>query len=116
MFSTEVPKKSTGEWICRRLMAWFREIGLEFVDIVMSDNEPALASFIESWSHLRAMKGGLRNSPVGSSKRNGTVERAVQSAQRVVRTLRSSLEDNGKSSSRLYTPPGRGLQNTQCSC
>ena len=29
------PKKSTGEWKCRRLMAWLREIGLEFVDIIV---------------------------------------------------------------------------------
>ena len=26
---TVVPRKMTGEWICRRLMAWLREIGLE---------------------------------------------------------------------------------------
>ena len=33
-FST-VPRKSTGEWICRRLMAWLRGIGLQFVDIIV---------------------------------------------------------------------------------
>ena len=38
--STVVPRKSTEEWICRRLMAWLCEIGLEFVDIIVkSDNE-----------------------------------------------------------------------------
>ena len=36
-------------------MAWLREIELEFVDIiVMSDNEPALTSLIESWSTLKS--------------------------------------------------------------
>ena len=43
--STVVPMKTTGEWICRRLMAWLRAIKLESVDItVMSDNEPELTS------------------------------------------------------------------------
>ena len=66
VLSTVVPRKSTGEWICRRLMAWLREIGLEFVDIIVkSDNTPA--SLIESWSTLRVMKSRSRmiieNSP-----------------------------------------------------
>ena len=53
--------KEVGDWTCRRLMAWRREIGLEFVDIIVkSDNEPALTSLIESQSTLRAMKCGSR--------------------------------------------------------
>ena len=35
VLSTVVPTKSTGQRICRRLMAWLREIGLEFVDIIV---------------------------------------------------------------------------------
>ena len=54
VLSTVVPRRSTGEWICRRLLAWLREIGEEFV--VKSDNELALTSVIESWSTLSAMK------------------------------------------------------------
>ena len=39
-----------GEWVCRRLMAWVREIGLESADIIVnSDNEPALTSLVASW-------------------------------------------------------------------
>ena len=46
-------------------MAWLREIGQEIRDtIVKSDNEPALTSLME-W-----------NSPVGTSKSNGSVEKA----------------------------------------
>ena len=45
-------------WICRRLRAWLREIGLDSVDVILkSDNEPALTSMIvecdegeENWS------------------------------------------------------------------
>ena len=68
VLSTVVPTNSTGQRICRRLLAWLREIGLEFVDIIVkSDNEPALTSLIKSWSTLRATKSGSRmiieNSP-----------------------------------------------------
>ena len=98
VLSTLVPRKTTGEWICRRLMAWLREIGLESVDIIVnSDNEPALTSLIASWSTMRAMTSGSRmiveNSPVGSSKRNGIVERATQSVQGLIRKIRSDIEE-----------------------
>ena len=97
VLSTVVPRKTTGEWICRRLMAWLREIGLESVDIIVkSDNEPALTSLIASWSKMRAMTSGSRmiieNSPVGSSMSNGIVERAIQSVQGMIRTIRSDIE------------------------
>ena len=74
VLSTVVPRKTTGEWICRRLMAWLREIGLEFVDIIVKsvDIEPALTSLIASRSTMRAMTSRssliIENSPVGSSK------------------------------------------------
>ena len=85
VLSTAVPRKSTGELLCRRLMAWLREMGFEFVWIIVkSDNEPELTSLIVSWSTLNAMKSGSRmiveNSPVGCSKSTGVVvERATQS-------------------------------------
>ena len=45
VLSAVVPRKSTGDWICRRL----REVGLEFVDLIVTlDNEP-VPSLIESW-------------------------------------------------------------------
>ena len=62
VLSSVVPRKTTGEGICRRLMAWLREIGLESVDIIVkSDNEPALTSLIASWSTMRAMTSGSRD-------------------------------------------------------
>ena len=98
VLSTVVPKRSTGDWTCRRLMTWLREIGLEFVDIIVkSDNEPVLTTLIESRSTLRAMKSGSRmiieTSPVGSSKGNGIVERATQSVQGIIKTMRSAIEE-----------------------
>ena len=79
-------------------MAWLREIGLEFVDIIVkSDNEPALSSSIESWSTLRAMKSGsrmiMKNSLPGSLKSNGILARAIQSVQGMIRTIRSAIEE-----------------------
>ena len=72
-------------------------IGLESVDIIVkSDNKPALTSLIASWSTMRAMTSGsmmiIENSPVGSSKINGIVERAIQSVQGMIRTIRSDIE------------------------
>ena len=65
--------------------------------IVKSDNELALTSLIVSWSTLRAMKSGLRmtieNSLVRSSKSNGIVERAIQSVQGRITTIRGAIEE-----------------------
>ena len=61
-----------------------------------SDNEPALTSLFAPWSTMRAMTIGSRmiieNSPVGSSKSNGSVERAMQSVQGMIRTIRNNIE------------------------
>ena len=96
VLSTVFLRKSTGEWIRRRLVAWLREIGLEFADVIVnSDNEPAPTSLIAPWSAPRAMKSGSRliieNSLVGSSKSNGIFESAVQSVQEMIRKIRRSV-------------------------
>ena len=96
--ATVVPGKSTNEWVPTRLMAWLRELGLEFNDIIVkSDNEPALISLVEAWRRLRPVKGGgkmvVEHSPVHSSKSNGVVERSIQTVQGMIRTMRSALEE-----------------------
>ncbi len=67
-------------------MAWLREIGLEFHEVIVkSDNEPALVALIERWVRERAAKGAgktiIEHSPVRSSKSNGIVEKVVQDVQ-----------------------------------
>ena len=58
MLSTVVPRRSTGEWICRRLMAWLREIGLELVDIIVkSDNEPGFVKLHRVFEHTECDEG-----------------------------------------------------------
>ena len=88
VLSTVVPRKSDGRMD-------MREIGLEFN--VKSESEPTLTSSIESWSTLIAMKSGstmiIENSPVGSSKSNGIVERTIQPVQGVIRTIREAIEE-----------------------
>ena len=92
------PKKSEGEWLAKRVMAFMREFGCELEAVtVKTDNEPALVAVVDHIGRLRAAKGGVgvvvEHSPVHSSKSNGLIERAVQSVQGVVRTLRSAVED-----------------------
>ena len=62
-----------------------------------SDNEPALTSLTERWSTLRAMKSGsgmtIQNSPFGSWNSYRIVERTIQSVQGVIRTLRSTIQE-----------------------
>ena len=56
--------------------------------IVKSDNEPARVL-----STLRAIKSGIENSLVGSSKSNGIVVTAIQSVQGMFRTTRSAIKE-----------------------
>ena len=47
VLGTVVTRKPAGDWICQRLVAWLREIGLESVDInKKSGNEPVRTSLI----------------------------------------------------------------------
>ena len=64
-----VPKKSEGEWLAKRVMAFMREFGCELEAVTMkTDNEPALVKVVENIGRLRAAKGGtgmvVENSPV----------------------------------------------------
>ena len=96
--ATVAPRKSSGEWLGKRVMAFMREAGLEVEAVVMkTDNEPALVKVVEEVGRMRAAKGGrglgVENSPVHSSKSNGYIERSVQGVQGMIRTWRSSLEE-----------------------
>ena len=98
--STVAPRKSSGEWLAKRVMAFMREAGCEVEAVVMkTDNEPALVKVVEEIGRLRAARGGrgmvVEHSPIYSSKSNGYVERSVQMVQGYIRTWRSSLEENG---------------------
>ena len=92
------PRKSSGQWLVGRVMAFLREVGCEVEKMTMkTDNEPALVKVVEEVGRLRAAKGGrgmvVEHSPVHSSKSNGFIERAVQSVQGLIRTWRSAVEE-----------------------
>ena len=96
--ATVAPRKSSGEWLGKRVMAFMREAGCEVEPVVMkNDNEPALVKVVEEVGRLRAAIGGrgmvVENSPVHSSKSNGYTERSVQGVQGMIETWRSSLEE-----------------------
>ena len=80
------------------------EFGCELEAVtVKTDNEPALLSVVEMVARLRAAKGGIKmaveNSPVHSSKSNGLIERAIQTVQWLIRTMkRALLRKNGEPS------------------
>lgn len=81
-----------------RLMAWLREIVVEFNNIIVkSDNEPALVSMVEELERLLAVRGGgpmlVEHSPVHSSWSNGVVERGIQAVQGMIRTMSSAVEE-----------------------
>ena len=95
------PRKSSGEWLAARVLAFMREFGCELEAVtIKTDNEPAMVALVDALGRLRAAKGGIsmavENSPVHSSKSNGVVERAVQSVQGMIRTMRSALEEKWK--------------------
>ena len=97
-----VPRKSTGTYIARRLVAFMREIGCELGDmIVKSDQEPAIMAIVTEVGRVRAASGSGRyvveNSPVGSSSSNGVIERAVLSVEQQVRVEERSRGKMGSS-------------------
>ena len=98
LMATVVPRKSTGEFVSKRIVAFMRELGCEMSAVtVKTDNEPALMAVADDVAKVRASRGARRtlmeNSPAYSSKSNGVIERGVQTIQGVVRTLRSAIEE-----------------------
>jgi hypothetical protein len=58
-----------------------------------SDQEPAMKAVVEDIAQWRApAKTIIEQSPVGSSQSNGVIERAIQSYEGLLRTLKSGLE------------------------
>ncbi len=96
-----VPSKSTGEYVAKRVLAFMKEVGCKHGDMtVKSDQEPAVVSVLNKVGELRAAEGGGKMvseaSPVKDSKGKGLVERAIQTAEGMVRVLKSQLEEGWK--------------------
>ena len=98
VMATVAPRKSSGEWLAKRVLAFMKEFGCELEQVTMkTDNEPALVAVVDQVARLTAARRGMKmvveHSPVHSSKSNGIIERAVQTVQGQVRTLRSQVEE-----------------------
>ena len=96
--STVVPRKTTGEFVSKRVVAFMKELGCEMSVVTLkTDNEPALVAVADDVAKVRASRGAQRtimeNSPAHSSESNGVIERGVQTIQGMVRTLRSAIEE-----------------------
>ena len=101
LMAASAPRKTTGKYISKRVMAFMKEIGCEFGDLVVkSDQEEALVPIISDVGKLRAANGGgkfiIENSPVGASQSNGVVERGIQSIAGQVRVLLDAAEARWK--------------------
>ena len=97
VMASAVPRKSTGTFIARRVVAFLEEIGCLSGDlIVKSDQEPAVCSVVQEVGRLRSQRGVgkfiVENSPVKSSESNRVVERAIQSVAGQVRVIKQSVE------------------------
>ena len=97
VMASAVPTKSTGTFITRRTMAYLKEIGCEFGDLIAkSDQEPAVMVVVSDVGKLRSALGGgkyiTENSPVGSHPSNGVVERAIQTVTAQARVMLDALE------------------------
>ena len=93
--ATVVPAKGgTGQFAALKVLEFIRLCGAEEADIIVkTDQEPAIDILIKDVVKARGAVGTVvEKSPVGSSGSNGVVERAVQSVEGVIRTLKSACE------------------------
>ena len=62
--------------------------------ILKSDGEPAITALANAIKASSDLEMGVEVSPVGDSKANGEIERAVRTVQGQIRTLKSALDAN----------------------
>ena len=90
-----VPSKGTGGgWIVQQFLRDLRKWGLRSDVILKSDGEAAIKDLLNRVGDLRGQPTQLETSPATDSRANGLAERAVQSVQKQVRTLKLALERN----------------------
>ena len=78
LMASVVPKKTTGAYVAKRIMAFFQEVGCEFGDIIVkSDQEEAIKVVVTDVGRLRAAGGGgkyvMEHSPMKASASNGVI-------------------------------------------
>ena len=87
-------KGASVEFPARRVLAFIKELGMETVPLVLkSDQKPAIISVIKNIVDKRKAQTFPEHSPVEASQSNGVVERAIQSVQGQMRTLRLATSE-----------------------
>ena len=91
IFAYVVDKKGADDRVCRRVVTDLDNLGYKEI-VLKGDQEPALAGLMAvikaNWDGDAAME----NSPVRESEGNGAVERAIQTWEGQVRTMKDALE------------------------
>jgi len=88
-----VPRKGEDEYAIRRLSQMIRSLGSKKV-ILKSDQEPAIKSLKERVkANVQDVDIIIEESPVGESKSNGEVERAIRSVKEQFSTFRDQVEN-----------------------
>ena len=99
MFCTVVPRKGIGETevAINYMLDCIAEFGYTSSKIyLINDQEPAIQAVIQGVIRRRTAPTLIEESPVGSSQSNGAAERAVLTAERGIRKLRTALETHYK--------------------
>lgn len=92
-----VENKGAGEtWLAEQLTEDLETIGLTQERLILkADQEPSVTDVQREMVRRRSGHGtAIEQSHVGSSNTNGRIERAIQDAKGLIRTLRSALEEH----------------------
>ena len=91
-----VPVKGTlGQFAAMKVLDFIKECGAAEAEVILkADQEPAIEALMADVVKTRgAAITVIEKSPVGSSGSNGVVERAVQTVEGLMRTLKSACEE-----------------------
>jgi hypothetical protein len=91
IYAHAVARKGADEYLCRKVVEDLDNLGYKEV-VFKSDQEPALCNFMDVVKANWNGDASLENSPVGESESNGAVERAIQTWEGQVRTMKDALE------------------------
>ena len=81
------------EWVAEQLVRDLLKFGHHGDLILKSDQEPAVVDLLREVARLRGTRRTiLEQSPVGDSRANGIIERAIQSVEKLLRVHKLALE------------------------
>ena len=89
-----VPMKGADmEWVAEQAARDLLRFGMHGDVILKSDQEPAIVDVLKEVAKLRGPRRTISEaSPVGDSKSNGVVERAIQTMEKLIRVHKLSVE------------------------